>query len=231
MRADLIDIQIVDHGDDVEISLSGSLGKVHLPAVREKIEMLTDGPGCFYFLNLQNAHFKVNDYLNLFLEILNKIRERKSTLILVFSNEEMKCYFAAYRNIFEIHESREAYKNSGLSKQLNLVGIHYSQKAGIHVTPSVAIALAILVVGWAVSLFVIVMGQGREIAAKQAQIIALQSQKDRYIREIDNLESSIGPLRKLGVVQDTARLNSFGAIKDWVSYLEYLENSRREDQP
>ena len=43
MRADLIDIRVEDHGDDVEISLSGSLGVFQFPAVCEKIEMLT-GP-------------------------------------------------------------------------------------------------------------------------------------------------------------------------------------------
>ena len=38
MRADLIDIQVEDHGDDVEITLSGSLGSYQLAAVREKID-------------------------------------------------------------------------------------------------------------------------------------------------------------------------------------------------
>ena len=83
-------------------------------------------------------------------------------------------------------------------------------------------------IGWAVTLFVIVVGQGREISDKQAQITALESQKARYIREIDRLESAIGPMRKLGVVQDTTLLSSFGAIQDWVTYLEYLEKTRRE---
>ena len=69
MRADLIDIQVEDRGDDVEITLSGSLGSYQLAAVREKIEMLTEGPGCFVYLNLQRAHFKVGDYLDLFLEL------------------------------------------------------------------------------------------------------------------------------------------------------------------
>ena len=50
----------------------------------------------------------------------------------------------------------------------------------------------------------------------------------RDIREIDRLESAIGPMRKLGVVQDTTLLSSFGAIQDWVTYLEYLEKTRRE---
>lgn len=228
MRADLIDIQVEDHGEDMEISLSGSLGSFQLAAVREKIDMLADGPGCFVFVNLEHAHFKVDDYLDLFLELLNKLQENKSKLILIFKNEEQEAYFAKYRNIFEIYESREAYKNSGISKQLKQIGIHYGSTTGIRLSPSVAIAASLLIVGWAITLFFIIAAQGRDIADKQAQIIALQSQKDRYVHEIERLESSIGPLRKLGVVEDTTMLSSFGVIRDWVSYLEYLENDRRE---
>ena len=67
MRADQIDIQIEDYGDDVEISLSGSLSRVHLSAVREKLDSLMAGPGVFYFLNLEQVHFSVDDYLEMFL--------------------------------------------------------------------------------------------------------------------------------------------------------------------
>ena len=77
-------------------------------------------------------------------------------------------------------------------------------------------------------MLIIISTQGHDLSDKQAQIIALQNQKERYIKEIDKLESSIGPLRKLGVVQDTTMLSSFGLIQDWVGYLEYLENTRRE---
>jgi len=228
MRAELIDIQVEDHGDDVEISLSGSLSKVQLPAVREKIEMLTKGPGCFFFLNLQRAHFKTTDYLDLFLEVLDSIKAQNSALILIFDSEEQKTYFEKYKNIFEVYESRSAYKNSGIRKQLSQIGVHYGKKTGLRLSPAVAISASILIIGWAITLFLIIAAQGRDIADKQAQIIALQSQKDRYVREIDKLESSIGPLRKIGVLQDTSMLSSFGIIQDWVSYLEYLENSRRE---
>jgi len=228
MRAELIDIQVEDHGDDVEISLSGSLSKIQLPAVREKIEMLTKGPGCFFFLNLQRAHFKTAEYLDLFLEVLDSIKAQNSALILIFDSEEQKAYFEKYKNIFEVYESRSAYKNSGIRKQMSQIGVHYGKKTGLRLSPAVAISASILIIGWAITLFLIIAAQGRDIADKQAQIIALQSQRDRYVREIDKLESSIGPLRKIGVLQDTSMLSSFGIIQDWVSYLEYLENSRRE---
>ncbi|MBR2197974.1 MAG: hypothetical protein IJ909_06030 [Fibrobacter sp.] len=48
MRADLIDIQIEDYGNDVEIALSGSLNKAQLSAVREKLDTLMSGPGIFF---------------------------------------------------------------------------------------------------------------------------------------------------------------------------------------
>ena len=229
MRADLIDIQIEDYGNDVEISLSGSLNKTQLSAVREKLDALMSGPGIFFFLNLERVHFAVDDYLEMFLDLLNKTKERNSTLVLIFQNEEQQEYFYKYRNIFEIYESRDAYKNSGLSKQLKQVGVYYGKKTGLRLSPSVAIAAGVLLMGWLIPLFLIIAAQGKDIADKQSQIMALQSQRDRYIQEIDKLESSIGPLKKLGVVEDTSQLNSFGAIRDWVTYLKYLENTRREE--
>ena len=221
MRADLIDIQVEDRGEEVEISLYGILGEYQLSAVREKLEMLVRGPGGFFFVNLQNA------YRALFLEILNLVKQQKATLILIFENDELRAYFERYKNIFEIYRSREEYRKSGLSKQVHLVGLHY-EKRSISLSPGFAVSVALFLVGWAITLFVIVVGQGREITDKQAQITALESQKARYIREIDRLESAIGPMRKLGVVQDTTLLSSFGAIQDWVTYLEYLEKNRRE---
>ncbi len=229
MRADLIDIQIEDYGNDVEISLSGSLNKTQLSAVREKLDALMSGPGIFFFLNLERVHFAVDDYLEMFLDLLNKTKERNSSLVLIFQNEEQQEYFYKYRNIFEIYESRDAYKNSGLSKQLKQVGVYYGKKTGLRLSPSVAIAAGVLIMGWLITLFLIIAAQGKDIADKQSQIMALQSQRDRYIQEIDKLESSIGPLKKLGVVEDTSQLNSFGAIRDWVTYLKYLENTRREE--
>ncbi len=229
MRADLIDIQIEDFGNDVEISLSGSLSKAQLSAVREKLDSLMSGPGVFFFLNLERAHFAVDDYLEMFLDLMNKTREKNSTMVLLFRNEELLEYFSRYKNIFEIHESREAYKSSGLSKQLKQVGVYYGKKTGLRLSPSVAIAAGVLIMGWLVTLFLIIAAQGKDIADKQSQIMALESQRDRYVQEIDKLESSIGPLKRLGVVEDTSQLNSFGAIRDWVSYLKHLENTRREE--
>jgi len=227
VRADLIDIQVEDRGEEVEISLFGILGEYQFSAVREKLEMLVHGPGIFFFVNLQNARFTTDAYRSLFLEVLNYVKQQKATLILIFDSEELYSYFDRYRNIFEIYKSREDYRRSGLSKRVHLVGLHY-EKRSISLSPGFAVSVLLFLIGWAVTLFVIIVGQGREISEKQAEITALESQKARYIREIDRLESAIGPMRKLGVVQDTTLLSSFGAIQNWVTYLEFLERDRRE---
>ena len=189
--------------------------------------MLVRGPGVFFFVNLQNTRFTTEAYRGLFLEILNLVKQQNATLILLFDSDELNAYFDRYRNIFEIYKNREEYRKSGLSKQVHLVGLHYEKKS-ISLSIGFAISVALFLVGWTITMFAVVVGQGREISDKQAQITALESQKARYIREIDRLESAIGPMRKLGVVQDTTLLSSFGAIQDWVTYLENLEKNRRE---
>ena len=97
-------------GNDVELSLSGSLGVAQLSAVKEKLDMLVDGPGCFFFLNLQNAHFTSDRYLEVFLELLNRVKSQKSALILIFESAELYDYFSKYLNIFEVYENRKEAK-------------------------------------------------------------------------------------------------------------------------
>jgi hypothetical protein len=41
MKSDLIDIQVESRGNDVELTLSGSLGVAQLTALKEKLDILT----------------------------------------------------------------------------------------------------------------------------------------------------------------------------------------------
>ena len=59
--------------------------------------------------------------------------------------------------------------------------------------------------------------------------ISLENQKERSIQEIERLKSSLGSLQNLGLVVDSTTSHAFGSIRDWVSYLELLEASRREN--
>ena len=75
MRADLIDIQVEDRGEEVEISLYGILGEYQLSAVREKLEMLVRGPGVFFFVNTcEKWRIKLVDAAEMPLENIAKRR-------------------------------------------------------------------------------------------------------------------------------------------------------------
>lgn len=229
MKSDWMDILVDDAGDEVEISLRGTFGLLQLPAVREKLEMLIKGPGCFFFINLEKAHFIDDAYLDLFLNLLNRIKKQNAMLVFLSSQEEHRSYFSRYSHILELYDNRKLFRRSGLLKQLRQVGINYSKQTGLRLSPGVAVALFILLLGWFITLFYFVRVQNNEILEQQAQIISLENQKKRSIQEIEHLKSSLGSLQSIGLVVDSSTSNAFGSIRDWVSYLDFLENSRREN--
>lgn len=177
MKSDLIDIQVESSGDDVEITLSGSLGFSQFSAVKEKLAMLVEGPGCFYFLNLQNCHFTSERYLDFFLDLLNRVKARKSSLILIFDKNELFQYFSRYQNIFEIYENRRAYKKSGTKKQLQQIGLYYGLRSGITLSPGVAIAFLTLILGWIVTLFIVVSTQGQTWLISKPRLLPCRTRK------------------------------------------------------
>ena len=70
MRSDLIDIVVEDKGDEVIISLSGMFGIKEFAALKEKLERLLQGPGIFFYLNLDKAW----EILELYQKPLSKSR-------------------------------------------------------------------------------------------------------------------------------------------------------------
>jgi len=226
MKSDWMDILVDDAGDEVVITLRGTFGLLQLPGVREKLEMLIKGPGCFFFLNIESAHFIDDAYLELFLNLLNRIKKQNAMLVFLSSKEEHRNYFSRFSHVLELYDNRKSFRRSGLLKQLKQVGINYSKQTGLRLSPGVAIALFVLLLGWFVTLFSIVYIQNKEILEQQAQIISLENQKKRSIQEIERLKSSLGSLQHLGLVVDSTTSHAFGSIRDWVGYLELLENSR-----
>lgn len=148
--------------------------------------MLVDGPGCFFFLNLQNAHFTSDHYQSVFLELLNRVKSQKSALILIFDSAELYDYFSRYLNIFEIYENRNAYKKSGTKKQLQQIGLHYGLRSGITISSGVAVAFLSLIVGWIVTLLIIISTQGHDLSDKQAKSSRSRTRRNAISRKSTN---------------------------------------------
>ncbi len=229
MKADLIDVFMEELGDEVVIHLRGTLGVHQLAAVREKLEMLVSGPGKFWFLDLDRARFTEREYLELFLDILNLIRKKEATLVLLFDNQENKDFFERYYHVFEIYPSRKAYHQSGILKQLKQAGVTYRKQTGLRLSPGITLFFLVILTGWFLTLFSMIQKQENEIKEGQAQVMELEMLRNESIREIDELRAAIGPLRNLGLVLDSSESFSYGRIRDWIAYLELLEARRRGD--
>ena len=216
-------------GDDVVITLKGEFYKSNLANVREKLEQSIDCSGIFFFLNVDKAVFEDNCFLDIFLDLLNALKKRSAKLLFICTNPEKLEYFTKYSAIFEFTESRKDFHKLKLLGQLKQVGIFYSKKTGIRVTPSVAIVLAFILLGWFLTLVGIIYNQNKELAERRAEVIMLENDVKRSLVEIDRLQASIGPLQNLGLVGSEQERNSFGTVRDWMHYLDMLDSARREN--
>ncbi len=225
---DFMNLSVEESGNDVIITLSGMFGVRELTILKNKLDMLLRGPGIFFFLNLQKAVFLDEEYLKLFLQILSTLKKRNARLILLFSNVENEKFFAPYASVFEIASSRENFQKSGFVRQLRQVGVYYSKQTGIRIAPSAAIALGTLLFGWFVTLLFIISSQNAELAERRERIAILEKETERSLREIERLESMVVPLRNLNLAE-TEETTAFGAIRDWIYYLDRLDSLRREN--
>lgn len=225
---DLIDLVVEDAGDEVTVSLSGVFGIREFSHLKDKLEAIVNGPGIFFFLDLRRASFLDGSYLMFFLDLLNTLKSRRATLVLIFFDDTNKNYFAPYASIFEIAESRTSFQKNGLMRRLRDVGVHYSKQTGIRITPLVAVVLGILLFGWFLTLLLIVISQNAELSERRERIASLEVEAERSLREIERLETSIGPLRNLGLVGNGEELSAFGSVRDWMLYLDKLDSLRHE---
>lgn len=227
MKADRIDVLVEDYGEEVLLGLRGTFGSRQLASVREKMQMLVDGPGKIWFIDLEHCRFLEAAYLDLFLDLLNRIKGKGGLMVLLFQSPDNLQFFARLRNVFEIHPNREHYHQSGLFRRLRQTGIIYSRRTGLRLSPGVAIVLMVLLAGWMLTLFSIIQYQEKEIRARESRILELENKKREYGREIYELRAAIGPLRDLGVVVDSTGDRTLGTLGDWLGYLEKMEARRR----
>jgi hypothetical protein len=227
MKADRIDVLVEDFGEEVLLGLRGTFGLRQLASVREKLEMLVEGPGKIWFFDLEHSRFLEPVYLDLFLDLLNRIKGKGGLMVLLFQNAENFQFFERFRNVFDVHPSRDHYHQSGLFNRLRQTGVVYSRRTGLRLSPGVAIVLVVLLAGWMLTLFSIIHYQETEIRNRESRILALENLKREYSREISELRAAIGPLRDLGVIVDSTGMRTLGSLNDWTVYLEKMEAKRR----
>ncbi|MFA6835208.1 MAG: hypothetical protein WCR04_02235 [Fibrobacteraceae bacterium] len=227
MKADLIDLFVEESGDEVYIRLKGTFGFTQLAPVREKIEMLLSGPGKIWFLDVDKARFTIQEYLPMFLDFLEKIKQKEGLFVLLFKGDSNKRFFNPYSHIFEIHPSRAAYRKTGFFKILKKVGATYSKQTGLRLSPGIAVFLLIILLGWFATLFAIIQNQATEIQERDASVMEMETQRHRLQSELEDLQAMVGPLRHLGLIVDSNSVSLNSKVNNWTNYLDMLERERR----
>ena len=226
MRADLIDISLEDYKNHQVLVLRGNFTVEQVPALREKLTMLTDARRSNYIIDLNEAVFGDDVYLELFLDILNAVKARESKMALVFSNAENTKFFARWSKIFIIHNSiKESNKNWFLAN-LRRHGLKFSRKTGLRISTGMAFVLVVLVFGWILTLLGFLRYQEQELNVREELVQQLEIKQKILIREMQELYSAGGPLRELGVLESKTPGKKVDELDDWVDYLESIERKR-----
>jgi len=229
MNSEQIDLFVEESGLEVYVRISGTFGFTQFASLREKVNRIMEGPGKVWFLDVDNARFTDKEYLKLFLSFLENAKERDTELVLVFNGEENKKFFSPYAHIFSITGNWKTYRRKGILAFIGAIGAYYSKQTGIRLSPFIALVLIVVLVCWFFTLYGIIRGQKEEIQMRDLRLIEMEQEAERIRNELDYLQSTIGPLKNLGLIVDsTTSKKSKARIRSWTKYLDRLEENRRE---
>jgi anti-anti-sigma regulatory factor len=210
--------------NEILLEFKGILKTQHLPAVREKLFSSIDGTDKIYFVSLERVRFRDKNYLGMFLELLNFIKGKNSELVIIFHNEECKEFFNPFLNVFKIYNSRDSFrKDSNFWEKLKATGITYQRSTGIRLAPGIAVIFLFLLAGWLLTLFSIISSQDRDIRLREESLRELQSTYMRSVQALEELKTSVAPLKSMGFDIDTSSNLPLGAITDWQEFLRERE--------
>ena len=229
MNSEQIDLFVEESDQEVYVRISGTLGFTQFAPLREKVNRIMDGPGKRWFLDVDRARFTDKEYLKLFLDFLEKAKQKDTELVLVYNGDENKNFFAPYAHIFAVTGNWKTYRRKGVLAAIGAVGAYYNKQTGIRLSPFVALVLIFVLLGWFFTLYGIIRGQQEEIRVREAHVLEMEQETERMRNELDYLQSMIGPLKNLGLIIDsTTSKRSETRIRNWTKYLDRLETRRRE---
>lgn len=226
MRAELLDVSMEDYGHSILMTLKGAFTIEQLPAMQEKLSMLVEERRRVYLMDLDGCEFLDPAYLEMFLDLLNAIQSREGRLVLLFSNEANELFFRRWNKVFEIRSRLQDVSRFQLLESLKKRGVSLSKRTGIRLSTGVAVFLALLILGWIITLVSVVSFQERELRAREKKLVELENQERALATELKELISAVGPLRELGILESRTPGKKAESLQTWVEYLGRLEKRR-----
>jgi len=215
-----LDFAMEFSGNEISLEFKGILNAEHFGSVRRELYSSVDGLNKIYFVDIEQVKFRDKSYLNMFLEFLNFVRGKDSELIIIFHNDDCARYFSPFFNVFKIYDSKDSYrKDVGFWEKLKMMGVTYHRSTGLRLAPGVAVVFLVLLAGWLLTLFSIISSQDKDIRAREAVLSDLQNKYVHSVQTLENLKTSVAPLKSMGFDIDTSGTLPPGAISDWEEFL------------
>jgi anti-anti-sigma regulatory factor len=222
--SEILDFAMEISKNEILLEFKGVLRTQHLTAVRDKLFSSIEGANKIYFVNIEQVKFRDKSYLNMFLEFMNYVKSKNSELVIIFHNEDCAEFFGPFFHVFKIYDSKDSYrKNTGFWEKLRIAGITYQRSTGLRLGPGVAVVFLFLLAGWLLTLFSIISNQDKDIREREAVLNELQNKYTRSIQALEDLKTSVAPLKSMGFDIDTTGRLPLGAITEWEEFLREKE--------
>ena len=198
MRSEALDITIESRGAVLWVFLSGPFHREQVPNIREKLAGLIEDGNRRLVIELEQVTEIDESAPPMFLELLNLLRGKGGELRLVMRNKAVSSAFAAYRNIFAIYPDARALERRRLL-WLWQRGRYMLRRTGVRMP--VAAFILFVIVGWFLSLALVIYTQGRRIREQEQEIRELTVWKEQTLIELNELHERLRPMEQLGILE------------------------------
>jgi anti-anti-sigma factor len=203
MRSETMDFTIEEYNGALWFHLEGPFTADQIPTFKEKFQTLIDDGNRIFVINLQQITVIDTEVVQLFLHLLNMVKEKRGTFNLVFSNDTVSRVFHPYRNIFSIYPDTTLLRTDGILSVIQKTRRTLLKKTGIRISRQIALLFLLSIFGLIAALLVIISLQSRHIKEQQTELHELLQWETRSRLEIETLRKRLRPLEQLGILRDT----------------------------
>lgn len=228
MKSQQLDMKISFSDGGVRLNFRGIFFHENWASIKEKIESFASEGIKLFVCQVDHVEFRDSQILQELLAIHNTLSGRKARLIFIVDKDVNLQFFAPYRHIFEIYPTYENFRKQGFVRALRKVGVAYSKKTGIRISPTTAAMVLLLLTGWVLTLLSMIQNQSDELDGTSKQVRDLSIQKQELNTQVRKLEAKLAPLKHLGLLSDSLDQVDYEPTSDWVDHLKKKDARKKK---
>jgi anti-sigma B factor antagonist len=203
MKSEALDISLHSRRGAIWLDLAGPFHSEQVPSMKEKITEIVKDGNRHIVIDMERISEIDDAAVQLFLNLLNMIKEKGGDLRLVFKNAVVSKAFSGYRNLFSIYPTPQALDAGGFLNTLRFRGILLSHKTGVRLSRPVALFVLFVLLCLFLSLGFIINMQYKRIRQQEEALQELTVWQQQAHEEIRYLVERLRPMEQLGILRDT----------------------------